>query len=139
MSTRPAAICCRLINPHTGLFIRQLAVHDDLVRAVDRGQVTLMVMIDLIAAFDTVDHELMLSVLSERFGVTDTTLTWFTSDLSGRTHQVRHGGQNSATRAVNCGVPQGFVQGPRVFIAYTEDIVELVIEATRCSTTPVRR
>ena len=62
-----------------------LAVHNDLVRSIDRNQISLLVLLDLSAAFDTVDHNILLTVLSSRFGVDDTAYDWFESYLSGRT------------------------------------------------------
>jgi len=62
-----------------------LCVHNDLVHVIDEQRITGLVMLDLSAAFDTVDHSILLSVLERRFGVCDTTLSWFTSYLSGRT------------------------------------------------------
>ena len=68
-----------------------LRVLSDLLQAVDRGDVAALVLIDLSAAFDTVDHEvgLLLQRLSETFSVTDVAHMWFRSYLSGRTHPVR--------------------------------------------------
>ena len=61
-----------------------LAVHNDLVRAVDNNRMSLLVLLDLSAAFDTVDHNILLSVLSRRFSITGTAFLWFQSYLSGR-------------------------------------------------------
>jgi len=60
-------------------------VHNDLVRAIDRGQVTALVMLDLSAAFNTVDHEVLLEILTHRFSVGGVALEWFNSYLSDRT------------------------------------------------------
>ena len=54
-----------------------LSVHDTLARSIDNNQISVLVLLDLSAAFDTVDHEILLSVLSDRFGVTGTALNWF--------------------------------------------------------------
>ena len=62
-----------------------LAVHNDLVRAADTGHVTALIMLDLSAAFDTVDHEVLLEILQRRFAVTEIPLQWFRSYLTGRT------------------------------------------------------
>ena len=68
-----------------------LRVLSDLLQAVDRGDVAALVLIDLSAAFDTVDHEvgLLLQRLSETFSVTDVAHMWFRSYLSGQTQYVR--------------------------------------------------
>jgi len=61
------------------------AVHNDLVRSIDGGKVSLLVLLDLSAAFDTVDHHILLSVLASRFSIASTTLSWFKSYLADRT------------------------------------------------------
>lgn len=103
-----------------------LSVHNDLVRSIDNGQVSLLVLLDLSAAFDTVDHSILLSVLSNRFSVVDTAFNWFQSYLSGRTQSFVYAGQQTSNFPVNCSVPQGSVLGPLEFIAYTEDITDVL-------------
>ena len=102
-----------------------LAVHNDLVRAVDNNRVSLLVLLDLSAAFDTVDHNILLSVLSRRFSVTGTAFLWFQSYLSGRTQSFIYNSQYTPCHEVDCSVPQGSVLGPVKFVAYTEDIVDV--------------
>ena len=103
-----------------------LAVHNDLVRTIDSGNISALVLLDLSAAFDTVDHSIMLQVLRDRFCVEGRALEWFESYLCDRmqTYQVKD--QQSRPRKVDCGVPQGSVLGPQKFIAYTEDLAELI-------------
>ena len=100
-------------------------VHNDIVTAIDQGDVCALVLLDLSAAFDTVDHSILLDVLQTRFGVVDNTLTWIGSYLSDRTQQVCIGQEKSAIYPMPYGVPQGSVLGPQQFIAYTEDMVEI--------------
>jgi len=68
------------------------SVHNDLVRAVDDCRVSQLVLLDLSAAFDTVDHQVLLCVLSDRFGISGTALNWFESYLSDRTQSFVHTG-----------------------------------------------
>ena len=103
-----------------------LSVHNDLVRAVDNGQVSLLVLLDLSAAFDTIDHEILLSVLSRRFGVVGPVFSWFQSYLTDRTQKFIYADKESPSFSVDCSVPQGSVLGPLGFTVYTEDIVELL-------------
>jgi len=84
-----------------------LCVHNDLVHAIDEQRITGLVMLDLSAAFDIVDHSILLSVLERRFVVCDTSLSWFTSYLSGRTQTFHVNGTSSDQLPVSCSVPQG--------------------------------
>ena len=83
-------------------------------------------MLDLSAAFDTVDHQSLLQVLSRRFGVVDVALNWCASYLSQRTQTVSVNDQMLGPRAVSCSVPQGSVLGPLEFTAYTEDLDDVI-------------
>ena len=64
-------------------------VHNDIVRAIDAGNVSALVLLDLSAAFDTIDHDVLLDVLSKRFGVVSKALDWCKSCLSERTVFMR--------------------------------------------------
>src|SRR5664279_1885984 len=102
------------------------AVHNSIVRAVDRGKVTALILLDLSAAFDTVDHNILLGVLENRFGLQGPVLQWYDSYLTGRTQTFQIGVTHSDAFDVDCSVPQGSVLGPLKFIAYTEDLVKLI-------------
>jgi len=80
--------------------------------AFDHCDIAAVALLDCSAAFDTVDHDILLLKLSESFGVDDTAFQWLTSYLQC----VRYGGRQSEYKAVNYGVPQGSVLGPLLFI-----------------------
>jgi len=103
-----------------------LVVHDAIVRSIDSRNICALALLDLSAAFDTVDHDTLLSVLSRRFGVDGLALEWFGSYLAGRTQTFQYNAQKSGPHAVTCSVPQGSVLGPQEFIAYTEELEELI-------------
>ena len=103
-----------------------LSVHNDLARSADSNHVSLLVLLDLSAAFDTVDHGILLDVLSRRFNITDTAFSWFQSYLNGRTQTVVYNEQQTDIIEIDCSVPQGSALGPVKFAAYTEDIVDVV-------------
>ena len=84
-------------------FIR---VHNDIAMAIDQHNSVILVLLDLSAAFDTVDHGILLSRLSNRFGITGTVLEWFRSYLSDRTQFVQVNGACSASHVLEFGVPQ---------------------------------
>ena len=79
--------------------------------------------IDLSAAFDTVDHEILLSILETRFAIQCTALDWLRSYLTSRTHVFVYADKQTVSYPVLCSVPQGSVFGPLGFISYTEDIM----------------
>jgi hypothetical protein len=103
-----------------------LSVYSDIVRAVDQKCITALVLLDLRAAFDTVDHDMQLSVLERRFAVGGSALSWFRSYLDRRTQVSALNGRQLAAFPVTCSVPQGLVLGHETFIAYTEDIVSVI-------------
>jgi len=91
-----------------------LDVLDGVYMAVDDKQVTVLIGLDLSAAFDTVDHKVLLQHLRPEFGVTATLLTWIHSYLEGQTQYVKLGQHQSPAFRLNVGVPQGSVLGPVV-------------------------
>jgi hypothetical protein len=102
-----------------------LRVQNDLLRAVDEGQGAILILLDLSAAFDTVDHTKLLSRLDKRIGVRGTVGKWFHSYLTGRTQAVAITSQLSERVDLACGVPQGSVLGPQLFTIYTSPIGDI--------------
>ena len=102
-----------------------LCVHNYIVSVLDIKRIVGLVLLDLSAAFDTVDQDTLLSVLHRRFGVCDHALSWVRSYLSDRTQNFRVNGVRSGPVAINCSVPQSSVLGPIMFISYTEDVSTL--------------
>ena len=88
-----------------------LRVLSDILHAVDCGDVAALVLLDLSAAFDTVDHDILLQRLQVTFGIGDVAHRWIRSYLSGRTQRVRLGAKKSSITHLVCGVPQGCVLG----------------------------
>ena len=96
-----------------------LRVSHDLRMAADAGKVSLLVLLDLSAAFDTVDHSTLLGRLRDLVGLSGSALAWCGSYLSDRTQSVYFNGDISQSSSVSCGVPQGSILGPLFFRIYT--------------------
>lgn len=97
-------------------------VTSDLLLALDSGKVSLLTLLDLSAAFDTVDHEILLQTLNTHFGISGIALSWFRSYLSDRTQRIKIDEYNSKPTNVIYGVPQGSVLGPVLFVMYTKPL-----------------
>ena len=108
------------VNQHT-LLPAQQSAYRPFHSTVDDCRVSQLVLLDLSAAFDTVDHQVLQCVLSDCFGISGTSLNWFESYLSDRTQPFVQTGHTTAYFPVTCSVPQGSVFGPLSFIAYTDD------------------
>ena len=102
-----------------------LKVVSDILRASDRGDVTLLCLLDMSAAFDTVDHDLLIHRLSTAFGFQGKVLSWIESFIRHRSQTVSFGEELSAESNVVCGVPQGSVLGPILFLLYTADVITI--------------
>ena len=89
-----------------------LHVWSDFLMAADRRHVTLLSLLDMSAAFDCVDHSILLHRLRYAVGLSGAVYNWIESFLSGRTQQTAYNGQLSGTLYVLFGVPQGSVLGP---------------------------
>lgn len=83
-----------------------IRVHNDIAIALGKKSVILL-LLDLSAAFDTVDHSILLSRLSHQFGTRGTALEWFRSYLSNRTQFVNINGSTSERHVLQFGVPKG--------------------------------
>ena len=100
-------------------------VYNGLLMATDNGQISAVCLLDLTAAFDMVDHDLLLQRLERGFGIKGLALSWFKSYLTSRTFCVVYAGTRSTTTTVTCSVPQRSVLGPLLFNLYTADLSEL--------------
>eukprot|EP00116_Pleurobrachia_bachei_P002647 sb/3462909/ len=99
---------------------------DDLLLLTDDNSKAVLLLLDLSAAFDTIDHGRLLKKLQNNYGIGGKVLEWFRSYLTGRTSSVRIGNTSSTPRDITIGVPQGSILGPILFIMYTQELEHIV-------------
>ena len=105
-----------------------LKVTNDILLALDKGDVTVLTLLDLSAAFDTVDHEILFSTLQSHFGIFGSALAWFRSYLTNRSQSVHIENSKSDSKLLHFGVPQGSVLGPILFLMYTKPLLDSIDE-----------
>ena len=98
---------------------------DDILVGIDEGRGVILVIVDLSAAFDTVDHSILLNILRDKYHITGSALQWFRCYLTGRTQRVKIGDTFSEPLVISFGVPQGSVLGPLLFNLYSSSLSEV--------------
>ena len=93
---------------------------------MDKQEVTFLILLDMSAAFDTVDHSILLERLSVQLGIRGTALKWIDSYLTGCRQAVNINGKLSKELPFTSGVPQGSAQGPLQFLIYTLPIGDIL-------------
>lgn len=96
------SIPCLTLNRDRSL----LCVHHDIVAALEMGSYVALIMLDLSAAFDVIDHPILIRRVEFAFGISCSALDWIKSYLSERTQKVAIGSTFSNDFCLNCGVPQ---------------------------------
>ena len=93
---------------------------------MDDGRVTVLTLLDLSAALDTIDHTILLRRLGNWFRVSGKALDWFKSYLTGRSQRIKLGNCLSSRSDLSSGVPQGSALGPLLFTLYTTPLSSLI-------------
>ena len=122
-----------LFNSHQSAYTRHhstetvlLSVHDFLIRAISNQKLTCLCLLDLSAAFDTIDHSILLERLYSWFGIQDMVLSWLKSYLTNRQYSVNVNNLLSSPVDLCYGVPQGSVLGPLLFALYTTPLSSVI-------------
>ena len=104
-----------------------LDVLNNVYTSADEKQVTVLIGLDLSAAFDTVCHQTLLQRLQSEFGVSGTALSWIWSYLTDRKQFIKLGLRNSPETKLEVGIPQGSVLGPLLFTVYCSPAADVIV------------
>lgn len=103
-----------------------MKILDDLNRIIDERHSAVLVGLDLSAAFDIIEHDILLDRVEKVFGVSGSALDWIASYLHERSQYVMAGGERSQTTHCTFGVPQGSCLGPFLFSLYVSPIADVI-------------
>ena len=123
----------KLDNPHQSAYkpghsteTALLSIKNEVHLSLARGEPIALVLLDLSAAFDTIDHNILLGYLKSWFGLGGTALRWFASYLRNHCQAIKIGFTLSELSNLIYGVPQGSVLGPLLFSLYTTPLSKII-------------
>ena len=103
-----------------------IKIQNDILNAIDQQKCVVLLLLDLSAAFDTVDHSILLNRLKYRFGISGKAHQWIASYFETRRQAVLIDGNRSEEHIQTCNVPQGSVLGPKFFLDYESPLGDII-------------
>ena len=97
---------------------------DKITKSLENGEFVIGIFLDFSKAFDTVNHDILLQKL-HHYGIRGTAFMWFKSYLSCRYQYVTYNSTESSKTLIKCGVPQGSILGPLLFLVYINDLANV--------------
>jgi len=113
-------------RPHHSTETALLKMVNDTLLALDQNHVTVLTLLDLSCAFDTIDHSILIRRLDSVFGISSTALSWVKSYLTNRTQTIVIDDLCSEPTLLSFGVPQGSVLGPLLFVMYMQPLAQVI-------------
>ena len=104
-----------------------IKIYEDTLHYISPTTYVLLILLDFSAAFDTIDHSILIKRLNNNYGIKNTVLKWFTNYLNDRTYKVKVNTTLSNSANLSFGVPQGSILGPVLFSLYIKEINEIAI------------